>query len=255
MGLEPDSKGKAVILRRLSESLKAQSWVAICIEFVLLVAGVFLGIQVANWNEARRDRVLERHYLERLREDFVLSVSGSEASNAALEKQAALASLMLDRLRACRLDGHQREEFAQGLYVLGRQEPPMLTRGTLDELGSTGRLGIIRSVKLRQALAKVVQRQERTAKVFDIILARRTEPLGYIDARCTFLVPQGNTGAPEPGQILFDFPALCGDPVYINAVSHLRQSVHVVIGQNRRLIGDYLAMVKQLDAELATRSD
>ncbi|MEO7938202.1 MAG: hypothetical protein ABIR55_06230 [Burkholderiaceae bacterium] len=244
-----------MILRRLSTSLKEQNWTAIWIEFVLLVAGVFIGIQVANWNEARRDRVLARQYLERLREDFVLSVSGAEDSNVALEKQAGLASLMLERLRACRLDDRQRDAFAEGLYRLGRQEPPMLTRGTLDELGSTGRLGIIRSVRLRRALSKVVQRQERTAKVFDIILARRTQPLGYIDARSTFLVPEHYDGPLKAGQILFDFQALCGDPVYINAVSHLRQSVYVVIGQNRALIGDYLAMVKQLDAELAKQSD
>lgn len=44
-----------MILRRLSQSLKEQNWTAIWIEFVLLVDGVFLGIQVANWNEGRRE--------------------------------------------------------------------------------------------------------------------------------------------------------------------------------------------------------
>jgi hypothetical protein len=43
-----------MILRRLSQSLKEQNWTAIWIEFVLLVAGVFLGIQVANWNQERQ---------------------------------------------------------------------------------------------------------------------------------------------------------------------------------------------------------
>lgn len=42
-----------MILRRLSESLKEQNWTAIGIEFVLLVVGVYLGIQVANWNTER----------------------------------------------------------------------------------------------------------------------------------------------------------------------------------------------------------
>ncbi len=37
-----------MILRRFSQSLKEQNWTAIGIEFVLLVLGVFLGIQVAN---------------------------------------------------------------------------------------------------------------------------------------------------------------------------------------------------------------
>jgi len=45
-----------MILRRLAQNLKEQNWTAIAIEFVLLVLGVFLGIQVANWNAERGDR-------------------------------------------------------------------------------------------------------------------------------------------------------------------------------------------------------
>jgi hypothetical protein len=46
-----------MIFRRLAQHLREQNWTAIFIEFVLLVVGVFLGIQVANWNQARIDRV------------------------------------------------------------------------------------------------------------------------------------------------------------------------------------------------------
>lgn len=58
-----------MILRRLAQALKEQNWTAICIEFVLLVAGVFLGIQAANWNTARIERTQEATYLTRLAED------------------------------------------------------------------------------------------------------------------------------------------------------------------------------------------
>ena len=59
-----------MILRRFSQSLKEQNWAAIWIEFILLVAGVFLGIQVANWNESRKDSVQEAAYLKNLAEDI-----------------------------------------------------------------------------------------------------------------------------------------------------------------------------------------
>ena len=42
-----------MILRRITEHVKAQNWTAIWIQFVLLVSGVFLGIQVANWKDER----------------------------------------------------------------------------------------------------------------------------------------------------------------------------------------------------------
>ncbi|MEO6384219.1 MAG: hypothetical protein ABIO30_07160, partial [Thermomonas sp.] len=59
-----------MILRRLSQSLKQQNWTAIWIEFVLLVSGVFLGIQVANWNEAQAEVRLGRAYAQQLARDL-----------------------------------------------------------------------------------------------------------------------------------------------------------------------------------------
>lgn len=59
-----------MILRRLSEALKQQSWVAISIEFVLLVVGVFLGIQVANWNAERETRQKSVVFTERLKDEL-----------------------------------------------------------------------------------------------------------------------------------------------------------------------------------------
>lgn len=245
-----------MILRRLVQNLKQQHWTGVGIELGIVVLGVFIGMQVSNWNEERRDRALERQYLERLREDFASSVSSAQEGIESMESQARRATLMLDRLRACRLDdADQRADFASALYVLGRIQPPMLTRGTIDELRSTGRLGIIRSVRLRRALSNVVQEQERTMEVLGFIVARRNAQISYVDARSTFLVTQdaGAESKRAPDEVLFDFPALCKDPTYINAVSHLRQTAYVVVGQNRRLLDKYQAMVKLLDAELAKR--
>jgi hypothetical protein len=59
-----------MILRRLSQSLKEQNWTAIVIEFVLLVVGVYLGIQVANWKEARVERELVSGHLTEIAQDL-----------------------------------------------------------------------------------------------------------------------------------------------------------------------------------------
>ena len=59
-----------MILRRLSQSVKEQNWTAILIEFVLLVLGVFLGIQVSNWNQSLADERLGRAFAARLVADL-----------------------------------------------------------------------------------------------------------------------------------------------------------------------------------------
>lgn len=58
-----------MILRRLAGRLRQQDWLAVTIELVLVMVGVFLGIQVANWNEARKARSTEAAYLERIAQD------------------------------------------------------------------------------------------------------------------------------------------------------------------------------------------
>ena len=40
-------------LRRITEHVKTQNWFAVGLDFVIVVGGVFIGIQVSNWNEAR----------------------------------------------------------------------------------------------------------------------------------------------------------------------------------------------------------
>lgn len=59
-----------LFIRKLSQSLKAQNWTEIWIEFLLLIIGVFLGIQVSNWNQDRLDARAEALMLEWLEEDF-----------------------------------------------------------------------------------------------------------------------------------------------------------------------------------------
>ncbi len=43
-------------LRQVSTGVRDQNWIAIVIEFVLVILGVFLGILAANWNEDRLER-------------------------------------------------------------------------------------------------------------------------------------------------------------------------------------------------------
>ena len=64
-----------MIMRRIARRLAQQDWFAVAIEFALIVAGVFVGIQVANWNDSRKDRALEGTYLARIAQDVRNDVS------------------------------------------------------------------------------------------------------------------------------------------------------------------------------------
>ena len=59
-----------MILRRVITHVRNQEWTAIGIDFLIVVLGVFVGIQVSNWNAARADVRLGQAYVARLLTDL-----------------------------------------------------------------------------------------------------------------------------------------------------------------------------------------
>lgn len=59
-----------MIFRRIKAHVQKENWFAVGIDFVIVVVGVFLGIQIGNWNEARVSHVQEAEYLEQLRNEI-----------------------------------------------------------------------------------------------------------------------------------------------------------------------------------------
>lgn len=59
-----------MILRSVIRHVREQNWIAVGIDFCIVVVGVFIGIQVSNWNSAQSDRQTETVYLEALLEDI-----------------------------------------------------------------------------------------------------------------------------------------------------------------------------------------
>ncbi|MEL6362639.1 MAG: hypothetical protein AAFR21_16295 [Pseudomonadota bacterium] len=110
-----------MILRRITEHVKAQNWTAVALDFVIVVVGVFMGIQLGNWNEARALKAQERSYLVLLHEELVQNAERSallleyyttvtEAGNRALaflkgdeECEAACEELLIDFFHASQL--------------------------------------------------------------------------------------------------------------------------------------------------------
>ena len=137
-----------MILRRLSQSLTQQNWTAITVEFVLLVAGVFLGIQAANWNDAREDDRRSSVFTERLKADLrieawnfemLIGYYGQVQANSrrtvdALSGRGAMSdeALLVAAFRATQYNDNTRQ------------------RATYDELTSTGELALIRDAGLRK---------------------------------------------------------------------------------------------------------
>ncbi len=63
-----------MLLRRITKHVTDQNWFAVFIDFFIVVVGVFIGIQVANWNESRQQDNLTSHYIQRITGDFEANI-------------------------------------------------------------------------------------------------------------------------------------------------------------------------------------
>ncbi|MEO1015114.1 MAG: hypothetical protein AAFX08_07995 [Pseudomonadota bacterium] len=59
-----------MLLRRVMEHVRTQNWFAVFLDFVIVVGGVFIGIQVSNWNDARANKGVVVRHLTEIAEDI-----------------------------------------------------------------------------------------------------------------------------------------------------------------------------------------
>jgi hypothetical protein len=71
-----------MIFKRAAAKLRAQDWTAIGIEFAIVVAGVFVGTWVANWNEEREAKAETHRLLVQLKPEIDRIVSFSANARA-----------------------------------------------------------------------------------------------------------------------------------------------------------------------------
>jgi hypothetical protein len=77
-----------MLLRRVIEHVRKQDWTAVAIDFVIVVIGVFVGIQVSNWNETRAELQRERLLLAELQAELTQSIRQTEIKRLAYEQVA-----------------------------------------------------------------------------------------------------------------------------------------------------------------------
>jgi len=90
-----------MILRRITVPVKTQKWFAVGLDFVIVVVGVFIGIQVSNWNEARGDQRAYRDAMTRLAEESAETLQSAAEQRAVINKMLSDVQPAIDVLRAC----------------------------------------------------------------------------------------------------------------------------------------------------------
>ncbi len=166
-----------MLLRRITEHIKAQNWTAVALDFVIVVVGVFIGIQVSNWNDARGETRQEREILASVAEDLTLDRAELEAGLSFLRTSISASNYALEAIGENRVETlFMPAQSAPGLGISSEvvnvptaPEPkgeatdrlwsstvvayyPSASLAAYETLVNTGKLGIIKDADLVQDL-------------------------------------------------------------------------------------------------------
>jgi hypothetical protein len=141
-----------MILRRLTDALRKQDWFTVAVETLIVVFGVFIGLQVNNWNEARQDRAAGRFYLSSIGADIASDIEALEDNIENLQRESDHAELIDSFLRGKPVAASDWDMF-QIIYYRAGWTPFMPTRITYDELVSAGRFRIVGDAALRRDIS------------------------------------------------------------------------------------------------------
>lgn len=85
-----------MILRRITQQVKAQNWFAVALDFCIVVFGILIAFQITNWSEDREDRRAEQRYLAELARDLEADIAEMKAGQGRSLGILGLSELILE---------------------------------------------------------------------------------------------------------------------------------------------------------------
>jgi len=238
-----------VILRRVIEHFRKQEWTAIAIDFVIVVAGVFVGIQVSNWNGSRIDRLRADNYVERIHSDFQLIGNRLESNIADFDKALQSIEYLRNEIdHRPSLTEEQAARFRLALNDIDASSIPAWRSATYAEMQSAGVVDLIENARLKQALVDYDQGAAIALTAWGTLIGRQIE---FVEPILFSLIEYGprvgvTKGTDVINTLRFDYRRMRNEPEFRAALSALARTQ----SNNRVLQANQLTLARQVLAHL-----
>lgn len=212
-----------MIFRRIKAHVEKENWFAVGVDFAIVVIGVFIGIQVANWNETRILKDEEAAFLIRLHQE---TVSAETLIHRTIGRQRG-------RFQA----------FASGLTKLAAED---LNPLTLEECQALSASAIVSSAVPILPSVEELQQNRGMDLISDPELKRALSSISQGASYIDDLVEKRGRYVSDPSQT---FPELIQIRHYFDESGEVRVAAtcdHVEMRSNRRFLN---AMTMNLDIQ------
>ncbi len=129
-----------MILRRVIQHVRKQEWSAIVIDFFIVVIGVYMGIELGNWNEDRDAQADYQRALDRLTVEMDTNLATLDYIEPSIRQELQIVGKAFNVLQSCMESESNREVVNAGLNEIRGTTGIHLRRKALQELTDDPRL-------------------------------------------------------------------------------------------------------------------
>lgn len=142
-----------MLLRSVTKHVKDQNWTAVFIDFFIVVVGVFIGIQVANWNESRTDKIRATGYLERIAENLETDTQNFNNRIAFWSTVSEFGFTALNFAESGEKGELSDWETLLSFFQASQLAEFVADKSTYNEMSSAGELGLIQNEAIRNKIS------------------------------------------------------------------------------------------------------
>ena len=158
-----------MILQRLATAIREQNWFTVLIETLIVVFGVFIGLQVQQWAVERDRQHNEREYLTRLQGEVAQLLESRKTYDTSRTNFTNSLVAALDILNDPSGDAVLTSAQCDAIAGSAHTTVPPAELPTVTELLSTGRLDQLTSAPVRTAILNYTQDASRARDLIMVI--------------------------------------------------------------------------------------
>ena len=187
-----------MLLRRVISHVRKQEWTAIGIDFLIVVVGVFIGVQIGNANQTRQQKQLYEESFDRAIVEIHTNIEALELDRETLKARLPVVQRALEDLRACRTDEEALAHLEAAFAPIGTAPGFRIDTKTLDQLINNDGFLPFQSPETRKQLMAMSTRLNRLSQNSESVIER-----AYLSMKdISHIVQPGPLSMDGPDQII-----------------------------------------------------
>ena len=234
-------------------------------EIVLVVIGILIALQINNWNEERKDRLIEVRYLQNLKTDLKNDSLALTEIRAHRINTVKAAKTLLKIANSGRVENVY--EVDSLYWTIGIWWEFIPNDNTFQELISSGNLNIIRDERIKKSLLKlskeneqIVVDREHMRREYDkylydqmvstISLLKSKDPDQFTDDWESWFYSNRAVINDNKEGLIQEYEKLLNNPIFVNGVALAGGNSVYLVSSYDRVLNDVSLLIQQIDNAL-----